>query len=150
MDQCTAQRQLLLHPAGELPGFPFPEGFDLDIYVTDQVIVFPDSRIEHGSKEVQVLFHRQILIKGEASRHIPYPPPDLFIIAYDIQSADRRRTAIRQQQSGQYPEQRRLTRPVRPDQPEKLSFVDMQRDVLQSLYLSVSLIHFLYNNILHE
>lgn len=39
MDQCTAQRQLLLHPAGELPGFPFPEGFDLDIYVTDQVIV---------------------------------------------------------------------------------------------------------------
>ena len=150
VDQRTAQRQLLLHPAGELPGFPFLERLYLDIDIPDQVVVFPDSRIEHGSKEVQVLFHRQVLIKGEAPRHIPYPPPDLLIIAYNIQSADRCRTAIRQQQGCQYPEQRRLARPVRPDQPEKLPFADMQRDVLQSLNLPIYLIYMSNINLSHH
>ena len=149
MDQRTAQRQLLLHPAGELPGFPLLERFDLDIYVAYQVVVFLNSRIEYGSKEVQVLFHRQILIKGKASRHIPYTPSDFLIIAHDIQPANRCRTAIRQQQGSQYPEQRRLARPIRPDQPEKLPFADMQRDILQSLNFPVSLIDLLNNYILH-
>lgn len=66
-------------PPDSLPAFRSLEGFDLHVDVFDKVVVLADGGIEYRSEELQVFFHRKILIQREPAGHVADTPAYLFV-----------------------------------------------------------------------
>jgi hypothetical protein len=95
MDQGAAQGELLLHPSRQGPRPAFLEGLDLAIDIGDELVVLFDRRIEDRREELEVLLDAQVLIEGEAPRHVADP----FRIALksfdDVEAVDASRSRRR-------------------------------------------------------
>ena len=146
MDKRTTQRQFLLHTSGQSSGTAFAERLYLLVDILHQFIILLNGGMENSSKEVQVFFYRQVLIEGEASRHIAYATTNFFIILRYIQTAHRSISTIGKQQGGEDTEKRSLPRPVRPDNAEQLSGRNRQGNTLQRLHRPIFLGNIIYNN----
>ena len=146
MDKRTTQRQFLLHASGQSSGTAFAERLYLLVDILHQFIILLNGGMENSSKEVQVFFYRQVLIEGEASRHIAYATTDFFIILRYIQIAHRSISTIGKQQGGEDTEKRSLPRPVRPDNAEQLSRSNRQGNTLQRLHRPIFLGNVIYKN----
>ena len=146
MNKRTTQRQFLLHTSGQSSGTAFAERLYLLVDILHQFIILLNGGMENSSEEVQVLFYRQVLIEGEASRHIAYATTDFFIIFRYIQTTHRSISTIGKQQGGEDTEKRSLPRPVRPDNTEQLSGRNRQGNTLQRLHCPILLSNVIYNN----
>ena len=144
MNQRTAQRQFLFHPAGAFPCAAGFERLDLLVYVFHQMVILTYGRTEQRGKKVQVLLHRQVGIQGKPARHITDASPQLAVVPHNVQPVHRNPPALRTQQSGQHAEQRAFPGSVRSYQSEDFSGPDLERNVVQSLYAAVMFGHALY------
>src|SRR5882724_4386835 len=129
MHQGAAEGELLFHPPGELAGAPRLERLDLLVDVPDEIIVLSHRRSEQGREEIQVLPDGEILVQGEASRHIAYATPDLAEIFQRVQPRYRRCSLVRKQECRKDPEDGRLPCAVRTDEAEQFTFSDAEADV---------------------
>ena len=73
MHQGAAQRELLLHAAGERAGPPPGELLELDPDRRDRVTRLGDGGVEERGEEGEVLQHAEIGIEREAAGHVPDP-----------------------------------------------------------------------------
>ena len=139
MDKRATKGKLLLHTTGQGSGTTCTKRFYLSVDITHQIIILLNGSMKNRSEKTQVFFYRQVLIERETSGHIPYPLADSLIIFHRVQSTYRSLTLIGKQQSGKNTEQRRFPRTVRPDDSEKFTRTDGERDALQGLHPAVTL-----------
>ena len=144
MNQRTTQSQLLLHSPRKFSGFPFLERLYLLVDSFYQPIVLLNCCSEKSGKKLQILFHRQIGIKGESPRHIAHTAADSLVILHRIESIYCNCPFIGIQQSSQHPEQRSLARPVGTYDTKNFTRHDFQADMLQSLHLPVTFGNIVY------
>ena len=131
MDKGTRERQLLFHTSGKGSGLAFFKWFYLRINILNCFIIILKSSPEEGREKIDILPDAQILIEGKLSRHITDPLTYLLVVLYYIITTYRSCSRIRQQKSGQYPEQGGLSGTIRTDKPKEFPFIDTQRYPLQ-------------------
>src|SRR4029078_3823950 len=68
MNERAAERELLLHAAGQRRGTSIVERLELRIDRRDLVVLPRDRRSEHRSEEIEVLANAQVGIEREAAR----------------------------------------------------------------------------------
>src|SRR5208282_3352925 len=86
----------------------------------------------------QILFHRQIQIAGQGLRNHANRPPHRFRISRHIVPRHPRRPRRDRDQRRHHPDQRRLSRPIRPQQPENLALLHCKRNVVHRRELAIS------------
>ncbi len=131
MDERAAERELLLHAAGERRGSPVLERLELAVDRSDLLVLARDGCPEDRREEAQILFNTQIGIQREAAWHVAHPlsnGPQVFdhVVPENASTA-----AAWNQQRRQDPEQRRLARAIRSDEPEELARRDAKRHILE-------------------
>ncbi|MCU0618276.1 MAG: hypothetical protein MUD17_14510, partial [Gemmatimonadaceae bacterium] len=121
MHECTAERELLLHPAGERAGTPLRKGRELPPDRVDDAHPLRDRGAEDARVEREVLRHTQILIQREASRHVAELSPHGSEIAHGIEAEHLRGTGVRNHQRRHHAKERGLAGTVRTDHAEELT-----------------------------
>src|SRR5690606_14620995 len=84
MHQRAAQRELLLHPAGERAGAPVAERLDLAVDRRDRLVSVLEARAEDGGEELEVLPHAQVRVEREATGHVADAGPDVPEVPDDV------------------------------------------------------------------
>ena len=130
MNKRTAEGQFLFHSTGQSAGFPVFKRFNLDINIFDEMIVFIDCCIENTGKEIQVFFHRQILIQREFSGHITQNPAYFFIILHHVESFNCSGAGIGQQNSRQHSENGGFSCTIWTDKPKNFSRIHIKTHVI--------------------
>ena len=97
--------------------------------------------MKYSSKKVEVLFHRQVLIKRKTSGHVSHLLPDLFVILHNIEPVHRSRPTVGKQQCSQDAEECTLTGSIRSDDAEQLTGIHGKGNLLQGFYFTVTFSH---------
>src|SRR5262249_48141592 len=91
-------------------------------------------------REAQVLEHRKLAVEAEALRDVADAGLQLGHVGGEIVAEDPRLARLHLEAPCDGPEERRLPRPVRPDDAEDLALVDREIDAPQRGALAVALL----------
>ena len=80
----------------------------------------------HRAVEADVLGDGEVVVEPVALRHVPDPAPHAFRVVTDVDPGDHRPASRWFEQPAQHPDRRGLPRPVRPEEPEHLTAVDIE------------------------
>ena len=94
--------------------------------------------MKYGGKETQVFFYREVLIQGEAPRHVPHALPYRTEVGPYIRIQYPDTSLVWQQQGGQDAEQGTFPCSVRTDEAEQFSLLYAEGYISQGLHLSVT------------
>ena len=138
MYQSTTQRQFLFHTTGQFASPPFTKWLDLPVNRRYEIVIILDRNSKQSCKKCQILFNRQIGIQRKTSGHIADSPTNLLVIGHNIQPINRSLSTIGNQKRRQQAKQRRFTRTIRTNHPEKLTPTHLKRDPIQGCQLPVT------------
>mgnify|MGYP001348806491 CR=1 FL=1 len=131
MHQRAAQRELLLHPAGERAGAPVAERLDLAVDRRDRLVSVLEARAEDGGEELEVLPHAQVRVEREATGHVADAGPDVPEVPDDVAPEHLRPPGVRDEERGEDTEERGLAGAVRADDAEDLGGADVEGDAVE-------------------
>src|SRR5450755_1686279 len=92
------------------------------------------------TEEIDILFHRQVVVKRKLLRHVADIPADLFRVLGDVEARYRAPAGSGRQQAAQHPDDGRLSRAVGPQKTEDLALVHLEgnmihgREIAESFY----------------
>ncbi len=134
VDQRAGQGQLFLHPAGEVSGPPL-----FELCQAGKVQQPDDARLpllplylENIGEKYQVLHHRQVAVERELLRHVADALFDLFRLLDRVEPGHMRAARSGVHNRAQHADGRRLTGPVRSQQPKNLAALDAQVELVHS------------------
>src|SRR4029077_3475405 len=120
----AAERELLLHAAGERGGAPIGERLELTVDRRDMTLFALQTRAEDSCEEAQFLVHAEIRIEREATRHIADTTPEIPEVFHHVAPENARGALIGHHQRRQNAEQRGLPAAVRSDDAEEFRRFD--------------------------
>ena len=119
--QRAAERELLLHAAGERAGAAVGELLELDPDRRDGLPRLRHRGVEERGEERQVLRDAEVGIEREASGHVADPGPQVPQVLHHVASQHPGGAGVRQQQGHEDPEQRGLAGAVGTDHAVELA-----------------------------
>ena len=134
MDQGATQGQFLFHAARKFSGTAFLERLDLLVDVLYKVVVFLDSRLENGGKELHIFFDGHVLVQRKTPRHIADMLTDFLVILHYVKAIYNSLARICKQQRRQYAEQRGFSGSIRADNAKNFALIHIERHATQSAY----------------
>ena len=120
MHQRAAQRELLLHPAGQRGGASVLERFELAVDWRDVRALALDGGTEYRREEPQVFVDAEIRIQRKPPRHVADAAAQFPEVLDDVKTEHACGSLVRDQQRGEHAQQRGLAATVRTNEAEEL------------------------------